>query len=99
MMPRVVTALARGGAVIIAMTVPPSSHSADPVQQRIVRPEADTRGIIEADRRRPVAAGMCARALGTQTIGSILRPASYCGVVGFKPTIARFTAAASISSR
>ena len=33
-----------------------------------------------------VAAGMTAAALGTQTRGSIIRPAVYCGIVGFKPT-------------
>ena len=33
-----------------------------------------------------VACGMMRLALGTQTVGSINRPASYCGVVGFKPT-------------
>jgi Asp-tRNA(Asn)/Glu-tRNA(Gln) amidotransferase A subunit family amidase len=36
-----------------------------------------------------VAAGLCPLALGTQTAGSLLRPASYCGVVGFKPTYQR----------
>jgi len=34
-----------------------------------------------------VAAGLCALALGTQTIGSVTRPAAFCGIVGFKPTI------------
>jgi Asp-tRNA(Asn)/Glu-tRNA(Gln) amidotransferase A subunit family amidase len=33
-----------------------------------------------------VAAGMTPMALGTQTAGSIIRPASYCGVYGYKPT-------------
>src|SRR5215218_7885130 len=36
-----------------------------------------------------VAAGFCHLALGTQTIGSIIRPASFCGVVGVKPTYDR----------
>ena len=33
-----------------------------------------------------VAAGMVALAIGTQTNGSVIRPASFCGVVGFKPS-------------
>ncbi|MGH2582944.1 MAG: amidase [Anaerolineales bacterium] len=36
-----------------------------------------------------VAAGLVDLALGTQTIGSIIRPASYCGVVGYKPSYGR----------
>ncbi len=36
-----------------------------------------------------VAAGLCPLALGTQTVGSTLRPAAYCGVVGFKPSFGR----------
>ena len=38
-----------------------------------------------------VAAGMCALALGTQTIGSIIRPAAFCGVVGLKPSYERIS--------
>jgi Asp-tRNA(Asn)/Glu-tRNA(Gln) amidotransferase A subunit family amidase len=34
-----------------------------------------------------VAAGHICAAIGTQTNGSVLRPAAYCGVVGFKPTL------------
>ena len=36
-----------------------------------------------------VAAGYCHAALGTQTIGSITRPASFCGVTGYKPSSGR----------
>jgi Asp-tRNA(Asn)/Glu-tRNA(Gln) amidotransferase A subunit family amidase len=35
------------------------------------------------------AAGFCPLALGSQTIGSMIRPAAFCGVVGFKPTLNR----------
>src|SRR5213079_2483127 len=33
-----------------------------------------------------VAAGHVAGAIGTQTNGSVIRPAAYCGIVGYKPT-------------
>jgi Asp-tRNA(Asn)/Glu-tRNA(Gln) amidotransferase A subunit family amidase len=38
-----------------------------------------------------VAAGLCDLAIGTQTIGSIIRPAAFCGVVGYKPTYTRIS--------
>ena len=40
-----------------------------------------------------VAAGLCPLALGTQTVGSIIRPAAFCGVVGYKPTFERISKA------
>lgn len=36
-----------------------------------------------------VAAGYCPLAFGTQTVGSTIRPAAFCGVVGFKPSLGR----------
>ena len=38
-----------------------------------------------------VAAGFCPLTLGTQTIGSISRPATFCGIVGFKPSFSRIS--------
>jgi Asp-tRNA(Asn)/Glu-tRNA(Gln) amidotransferase A subunit family amidase len=43
-----------------------------------------------------VAAGLAPLTLGTQTIGSIVRPASFCGVVGFKPSYERVSRAGVI---
>ncbi len=40
-----------------------------------------------------VAAGMVPLALGTQTTGSVIRPAAFCGVVGYKPTFGDFNMA------
>ena len=36
-----------------------------------------------------VAAGLVPLALGTQTVGSVIRPAAFCGIVGFKPSFGR----------
>ncbi len=44
-----------------------------------------------------VAAGLTPLAFGTQTIGSVIRPAAYCGVVGFKPSQGRVSTSGIIS--
>jgi len=44
-----------------------------------------------------VAAGLCAFALGTETWGSIMTPASFCGVTGFRPTFGRISRAGAMA--
>jgi len=82
-----VAALRSGGAVIIGKTVTTefaigySGSTTNPFD-----PER-TPGGSSSGSAASVGAGMVPVALGTQTQASILRPASYCGAVGFKPTI------------
>jgi Asp-tRNA(Asn)/Glu-tRNA(Gln) amidotransferase A subunit family amidase len=45
-----------------------------------------------------VAAGLVTLAIGTQTVGSVIRPAAFCGVVGFKPTYGRVPTAGVIAN-
>ena len=58
----------------------------DPAPTRNPRNLNHTPGGSSSGSAAAVAAGMVPFALGTQTAGSVLRPASYCGVTGFKPT-------------
>ncbi len=44
-----------------------------------------------------VAAGLCAFALGTETWGSIMTPASFCGITGFRPTFGRIGRAGAMA--
>ena len=84
-----VTVLREAGAVLLGKTHTAAFAYFDPAPTRNPRDLRRTPGGSSSGSAAAVAAGMVPFALGTQTQGSILRPASYCGVTGFKPTFGR----------
>ncbi len=74
------------GAVILGKTHTAAFAHTTPPITRNPRNLEHTPGGSSSGSAAAVAAGMVPFALGTQTGGSVLRPASYCGVTGFKPT-------------
>lgn len=82
----VVKILREAGAVIMGKTV--TAELAVYTSGKTTNPHdpARTPGGSSSGSAATVAAGMVPLAIGTQTNGSVIRPASYCGVVGFKPT-------------
>ena len=84
-----VAACRETGMVILGKTVTTEFATFQPGVTRNPRAPADaprTPGGSSSGSAAAVAASMAPLALGTQTAGSIVRPAAYCGVVGFKPT-------------
>jgi Asp-tRNA(Asn)/Glu-tRNA(Gln) amidotransferase A subunit family amidase len=81
--------LRRAGALVLGKTVTTEFAYFAPGPARNPRNLAHTPGGSSSGSAAAVAAGLCPLSLGTQTIGSILRPASFCGIVGFKPTYRR----------
>ncbi|MHB8766344.1 MAG: amidase [Deferrisomatales bacterium] len=80
-------ALLRGaGAVALGKTVTTEFAFYHPGVTRNPRDPAHTPGGSSSGSAAAVADLMVPLALGTQTAGSVIRPASFCGVVGFKPT-------------
>ncbi len=84
-----VAQLRSGGAVILGKTVTTEWACFDPPPTRNPWNLQRTPGGSSSGSAAAVAAGMCLAAIGSQTGGSITRPAAYCGVVGFKPTLGR----------
>ncbi len=82
----VIRQLRNAGAVLLGKTHTTAFAYKTPSVTRNPRNLAHTPGGSSAGSAAAVAAGMVPFALGTQTLGSVLRPASYCGVTGFKPT-------------
>ncbi len=84
-----VAALRRAGALILGKTVTTEFAAAEPGPTRNPHQPAHTPGGSSSGSAAAVAAGLCPLALGSQTIGSVIRPAAFCGVVGFKPSYER----------
>ncbi|MEZ4864129.1 MAG: amidase [Caldilineaceae bacterium] len=85
--------LRAAGALIAGKTVTTEFAYFEPGPTRNPHNLNHTPGGSSSGSAAAVAAGMCTLALGTQTIGSVIRPAAYCGVVGFKPTYERIATA------
>ncbi len=81
-----VHALRQAGAVIVGKTVTTEFGIGGPGPTRNPHDARRTPGGSSSGSGAAVGAGMVPVALGTQVGGSVLRPASFCGVIGFKPT-------------
>ncbi|MDG5821392.1 amidase [Natronococcus sp. A-GB7] len=86
-----VTSLRRAGALVFGKTVTTEFAHFDPGPTRNPHDLERTPGGSSSGSAAAVAAGLCPVALGTQTIGSVIRPAAFCGIVGFKPSYGRIS--------
>ena len=82
-----VTALREAGAVILGKTVTTEFATAPPGPTRNPWDTRRTPGGSSSGSAAATGSGMISAGLGTQVLGSILRPASFCGCVGFKPSL------------
>jgi len=85
----IVGRLREAGAVILGKTVTTQFASFDPPPTHNPWDLGRTPGGSSSGSAAAVAIGMCLAAIGSQTGGSITRPAAYCGVAGCKPTLGR----------
>ena len=81
--------LKQAGAIMLGKTVTTEFACLDPSRTKNPWNAAHTPGGSSSGSAASVASRMCPAALGSQTVGSVLRPASYNGVVGLKPTYGR----------
>lgn len=84
-----VTLLRKAGALIAGKTISTEFAYFEPGPTRNPHNLSHTPGGSSSGSAAAVAAGLCPLALGTQTIGSTIRPAAFCGIIGFKPTYGR----------
>jgi amidase len=74
------------GAIIVGKTATTELAGSHPTKTRNPQNPEYTPGGSSSGSAAAVSSGMVPMAFGTQTAGSVIRPAAYCGVVGFKPT-------------
>jgi aspartyl-tRNA(Asn)/glutamyl-tRNA(Gln) amidotransferase subunit A len=86
-----VARLKAAGAILLGKLHTTEFATSDPAPTRNPWNVACTPGGSSSGSAAAVAARMVPLALGTQTIGSNVRPASYCGLVGLKPTFGRIS--------
>ncbi|MBI3300457.1 MAG: amidase, partial [Deltaproteobacteria bacterium] len=86
-----VACLKQAGAVILGKAVTTEFAALDPAATRNPWNLEHTPGGSSSGSAAAVAARMCPAALGSQTGGSTIRPAAYCGIVGLKPTYGRIS--------
>ncbi len=82
----VVALLRAAGAVILGKTVTTEFAASFPGPTANPHNPAHTPGGSSSGSAAAVADGMVPAGIGTQTLGSVIRPAAYCGIAGFKPT-------------
>ncbi len=88
-----VSILREAGALILGKTVTTEFAYFEPGPTCNPHNTAHTPGGSSSGSAAAVAAGFCTLSLGTQTIGSVIRPAAFCGLVGFKPSYDRIPTA------
>jgi Asp-tRNA(Asn)/Glu-tRNA(Gln) amidotransferase A subunit family amidase len=86
-----VARLRAAGAIVLGKTATTEFAMADPSPARNPWRPAHTPGGSSSGSAAAVAARLVPGALGSQTAGSVLRPAAFCGVVGFKPSAGRIS--------
>jgi Asp-tRNA(Asn)/Glu-tRNA(Gln) amidotransferase A subunit family amidase len=85
----VVERLRDAGAIVLGKTVTAEFAYFEPGPTRNPHNTAHTPGGSSSGSAAAVAAGLCPAAIGTQTIGSVIRPSAFCGVIGVKPSYGR----------
>jgi Asp-tRNA(Asn)/Glu-tRNA(Gln) amidotransferase A subunit family amidase len=88
----VVTRLESAGGIMFGKTVTTEAAFMVPAKTRNPWNTDHTPGGSSSGSAAAVAAGFVAGALGTQTNGSVIRPAAFCGIVGYKPSFGQISA-------